>query len=161
MNKAVFLDRDGVLNAETGNYVSSIEEFTILPQVAEALKIWQDKGYLLIVITNQGGIARGLYTHRDLEEMHMLLQQHLNDAGVLLHEIYYCPHHPEYTGKCLCRKPGSLWVEKAIARFRIDPARSFFIGDRERDIQAAEAAGVMGILVESNRSLLEINHLIT
>lgn len=160
MNKAIFLDRDGVLNEEIGNYVCSIEEFTILPGVAEALKAFAERGYRLIVITNQGGLAKKLYTLSELDRMHEYLRSEMERSGVYFDEIYYCPHHPDYNGKCLCRKPGSVMVEKALARFDIDPARSYFIGDRDRDVQAAEAAGVKGILVESNTDLLDLLPLI-
>lgn len=160
MNKAIFLDRDGVLNEEIGNYVCSIEEFTILPGVAGALKAFTEKGYRLIIITNQGGLAKKLYTLSELDRMHEYLRSEMERSGVYFDEIYYCPHHPDYNGKCLCRKPGSVMVEKALARFDIDPARSYFIGDRDRDVQAAEAAGVKGILVESNANLLDLLSLI-
>jgi D-glycero-D-manno-heptose 1,7-bisphosphate phosphatase len=160
MNKAIFLDRDGVLNEEIGNYVCSIEEFTILPGVAGALKAFTEKGYRLIIITNQGGLAKKLYTLSELDRMHEYLRSEMERSGVYFDEIYYCPHHPDYNGKCLCRKPGSVMVEKALARFDIDPALSYFIGDRDRDVQAAEAAGVKGILVESNANLLDLLPLI-
>lgn len=155
MNKAVFLDRDGILNEERGVYISSIKEFTILSDVIPALKILQQKGYLSIVITNQGGIAKGLYTEQELVSMHTYLCKKLAEEAIQLNEIYYCPHHPDFSGKCLCRKPESVLIEKALARFDIDPSLSYFIGDRDRDIQAAERAGVKGILLQSNQSLLD------
>lgn len=156
MNKAVFLDRDGVINEEIGDYITSIKYFTLLPHLVEALKELQERGYLLIVVTNQGGIPKGLYTEQDVQEMHGYMEAELLKSGVRFHAIYYCRHHPDYNGKCLCRKPGSLFVEKAIARFNIDPARSYFIGDKDRDIQAGAAAGVTGILVESNTLLRDV-----
>lgn len=155
MKKAVFLDRDGVINRERGEYTWRLEDFEILPGVVEGLKTLQDKGYLLIVITNQAGIAKGLYAHADVDNAHGKLKDELNKAGVELTEIYYCPHHTDY-GKCLCRKPGSLLVEKAIARFGVDAANSVFIGDKPRDIEAAENAGVKGVLVEANTNFVEI-----
>lgn len=155
-NKAVFLDRDGVLNRELGRYVCGPEDLEILPGVPEALKSFREKGYLLVVITNQAGIAKGLYSHETLQRMHEKLEGELGRAGVRLDAIYYSPQHPDYSGRSLCRKPGSLMLEKAMARFCIDASRSCFIGDRERDMQAAAAAGVKGILIPSNSSLLKV-----
>jgi len=159
-NKAVFLDRDGVLNKELGDYVCKLEDFHILEHNFAPLKKLQDKGYLLIVITNQGGVAKGWYTEETLAQMH----QHLKDTyaanGITLTDIYYCRHHPQYNGNCMCRKPGSLMLEKAIARFNIDKKQAFFIGDRERDVLAGEAAGIKGILIDSDQPIGEILDLI-
>jgi len=152
MNKAIFLDRDGVINNDVLNYTWRIDDFEFLPGVFESCKFLIKKGYLLIVITNQGGIAKGLYNHSDVEKLHNYMLQQFSEEGIKITEIYYCPHH-DSTGKCLCRKPGSLLVEKALARFEIDPKASFFIGDRDRDIIAAESAGVKGILTEVNTDL--------
>jgi D-glycero-D-manno-heptose 1,7-bisphosphate phosphatase len=161
MNKAVFLDRDGVLNKELGDYVCHLEDFKVLEHNFNALKQLQDRGYLLIVITNQGGLAKGWYTVDELNKMHDQLKKEYAAQGVLISEIYYCNHHPEYNGKCLCRKPGSLMLEKAVARFGIDASKSYFIGDRERDVLAGEAAGVNGILIDSDQSIDEVLHLIS
>lgn len=153
-NKAVFLDRDGVLNRERDAYTWEIKDFEILPDVVPALQRLQKKGYKLVVITNQGGIGKGLFTFEDVENVHQYLRDYLGKEGITLDEIYYCFHHP-LTGSCICRKPDSLLVEKAISRFNIDPAASYFIGDKERDIMAGEKMGVTGILIEQNTSLLE------
>lgn len=155
MKKALFLDRDGVLNVERGEYTYLLEDFEILPDVLESLKLASIKGYVLIVISNQGGIAKGVYSHKNVELVHQKLIDSLASEGVLLDEIYYCPHHDE-VGKCLCRKPNSLMLEKAIARFNISASDSVFIGDSERDILAAEKVGVNGILIASNSGILEI-----
>jgi D-glycero-D-manno-heptose 1,7-bisphosphate phosphatase len=153
MNKAIFLDRDGVINNDEGHYyVFRREDFQLTPQLGEHLKALQDKGYMLIVITNQGGVARGEYAVADVEMLNEELRKYLQPFGVTLAEVYACPHHPDY-GKCLCRKPQPLMVQKAMARFDIDPAQSYFIGDRETDIQTARSAGITGILVESNAGL--------
>ncbi len=150
MNKAVFLDRDGVINSDEGHYyVFRPEDFVLTPRLGECLKVLQDEGYLLIVISNQGGVARGEYEVQDVEVLNTFLQEKLQEYGVQITEFYICPHHPEY-GKCLCRKPQPLMVQKALARFDINPAQSYFIGDRDSDIKTATAAGVKGILVERN-----------
>lgn len=154
-SKAIFLDRDGVINLDVLNYTWKIADFKILDGVFEACRKFHQAGYLLIVITNQGGIARGLYTRTDVAHLHQHLKQLFNTEQIPILDIYYCPHH-ESTGKCLCRKPGSLMIEKAIARYNIDPEKSFIIGDRDRDIQAGEGAGVKGILVDVNDDLRKV-----
>lgn len=149
MNKAIFLDRDGVINKEMGDYVSTLSEFHILPFVLPNLIKFAQAGFMLCVITNQGGIAKGLYTEQTLAQIHHLLQNQVKKAGLPELEIFYCPHHPDF-GKCICRKPDSLLLEKAIARHQIDVSASWFIGDRQRDIDAAEKVGIRSILIESN-----------
>ncbi|MDB5120356.1 MAG: histidinol-phosphate phosphatase family protein [Sphingobacteriales bacterium] len=155
-NKAVFLDRDGVLNKELGDYVCKLEDFKVLEHNFKSLLELQSRGYLLIIVTNQGGIGKGWYSEATLAEMH----QHLLDVyaaqGIKITEIYYCNHHPLYTSICLCRKPGSLMLEKAVARYNIDASKSYFIGDRERDVIAGEGAGVTGILIDSDQPISEI-----
>jgi len=155
MRKAVFLDRDGVLNRERGMHTWTLSDFEVLPDVPQALKLLQDAGYALVVITNQSGIGLGLYGHAEVATLHGYLHAMLTDHGVQLTAIHYCPHHPSH-GRCLCRKPGSLMLEKAMARHGLDPADSVMIGDRDRDMEAAAAAGVRGILVEANTPLLPV-----
>lgn len=150
-SKAIFLDRDGVINHEVGDYIMRLEDFKILPHVGSGLKALQDAGFLLIVITNQGGIAKGLYSHNEFEKMHAYLDKELAKFDVRLREVFYCPHHPQ-TGNCLCRKPGSLLVEKALSKYNINPALSWFIGDKQRDMDAGMGAGVRGILIEPNEN---------
>lgn len=151
MNKAVFLDRDGVINVERG-YTHRLEDFIILPDLIESLQEFLRRGYLLVVVSNQSGIAKNLYKQEEVEVLHAYLIGVLKQYNIQLSEIYYCVHHPDVS-KCICRKPDSLFVEKALARFQIDAAKSFFIGDKERDVEAAEKAGVKGILIEANSSL--------
>lgn len=155
MQKAVFLDRDGVINRERGDYTFDIADFQINLDVFAALRAFLEKGYLLIIITNQSGIAKKVYSHQRVIDLHDHMMSTLAAHGISLTEIYYCPHHPDVT-ECLCRKPQSIMVEKALARFNIDPESSFLIGDRERDIVAGGAVGVTGILIESNSSLLDV-----
>lgn len=154
-NKAVFLDRDGVINLDVLHYTWRINDFKILDGVLEACRSMHQAGLLLIVITNQGGIAKGLYTHNEVRLLHDHLKSVFEENGIPITDIYYCPHHDDF-GKCLCRKPGSLLVEKALARYDIDAAASFFIGDRDRDIKAGEGAGVRGVLVEVNDDLTKV-----
>jgi D-glycero-D-manno-heptose 1,7-bisphosphate phosphatase len=151
-NKAVFLDRDGVVNRDRGDYTYSTDDFEFLPGVAESIAAFKKMGYLVIVITNQGGISKGVYTHDDVNDVHDTMCRALSEQGVRIDDVFYCPHH-DINERCLCRKPGSLMIEKAIALYDIIPADSYMIGDRPRDIQAAERAGVQGILVEQNSDL--------
>jgi histidinol-phosphate phosphatase family protein len=118
-------------------------------------KAYQNK-YLLIIITNQSGIGKSLYSHQDVNAVHDKLNDELNKNGIKLTEIYYCPHHPS-TSNCFCRKPDSLLIEKAIARFKINPKISIFVGDKERDCVAANKAGIGTIYhLQTNSSLKQI-----
>jgi D-glycero-D-manno-heptose 1,7-bisphosphate phosphatase len=141
--KCVFLDRDGVLNRERGDYTYHLDDFEVIAGVPEALALLKQNGYLLIVVTNQGGIAKELYTKEDVLACHVKLQDACNN---LIDALYYAPGHPNYAAS-LARKPDSLMLEKAIAKFDIDPAKSWMVGDSERDLQAAFKVGVPSILV--------------
>lgn len=151
-NKAVFLDRDGVVNRELGDYILRYEEFDILPELIPFLYEVKQRGYKVIIITNQAGIAKGLYDHTLVDACHTFLIEELAGHGLQIDEIYYCPHHPDF-GNCLCRKPKSLLIEKALARFELDPSVSLMIGDKPRDVEAANGAGVRGFLVPPNPTL--------
>jgi D-glycero-D-manno-heptose 1,7-bisphosphate phosphatase len=142
-NKCVFLDRDGVLNIERGAYTFKPEDFVLINGVVEALVLLKNSGYLLVVVTNQGGIAQGLYTKADMEACHQKLQA---ACGNIIDAFYYAPSHPAVSAS-LSRKPGSLMLERAMARFQINPAHSWLVGDRLRDIEAAHKLGIKGIFV--------------
>ena len=154
MNKAIFLDRDGVINTERG-FTYRLQDFVILPDLIEVLQLFQQKGFILIVVSNQSGVAKGLYKQTDVEIIHSYMLNEFTKNTISISEIYYCIHHPDVSA-CICRKPDSLFVEKALARFDIDPKKSYFIGDKERDVEAGEKAGVTGILIEANVSLKTI-----
>lgn len=145
MNKAIFLDRDGVLNHEIYDYITRIEDFEVLEYQIPPLKKLYDEGYMLIVITNQGGIALKRYTEEQLAEMHELLYQKFEAQGAKITHAYYCSHHPSVGQDCECRKPKSGMLLEAIATYNIDPALSIMIGDKPRDVEAANGAGVKGI----------------
>ncbi len=156
MNKAIFLDRDGVINRKGSDYyIFREEEFFLNTGVIESLKYFLSKGFLLIVITNQGGIARKIFTVSQLEQLHRYMAQQLKSFDILLTDIYYCPHHPSVS-QCLCRKPGTLLLEQAIARYDIDTETSFMIGDSEIDIKAAEKMHINGILIPTNGNMMNI-----
>ncbi|PTQ97957.1 D-alpha,beta-D-heptose 1,7-bisphosphate phosphatase [Mucilaginibacter yixingensis] len=158
-NKAVFLDRDGVLNKELGDYVCRLEDFEVLDNFA-TLKQLQDRGFMLIVATNQGGLAKGWYSEETLDAMHQHLKETYARHGVTFTDIFYCPHHPNFTGDCDCRKPKPGMLLRAIDKYDIDPAQSYFIGDRERDVIAGTAAGVTGILINSDQPISDVIDLI-
>jgi len=153
MQKAIFLDRDGVINSDIGHYyIYRVEDFVINKGIINSLKRFQDAGYILIVITNQGGVAKGIYSCEDVNKVHHYLETRLKENGIFLQEIYYCPHH-ESVASCKCRKPSPYMINQAIQKYNIDISMSYLIGDSKRDIEAAEAAGVKGIKIEANEDI--------
>lgn len=157
--KAVFLDRDGVLNEEIGTYVWRPEDFVLLAGVPESLARLKAAGYYLIVVTNQAGIAKGLYTAAEVAACHAKLQAASNQA---IDAFYFAPGHPSVS-ESLLRKPDSLMLEKGLARFNLDPAQCWMVGDRPRDVEAGVRAGVRGILVaqtEPSNSVLQAPDLV-
>jgi len=143
---AAFLDRDGVLNEDLG-YVSDPSRFNWMPGAMEAVRLLNDRGYLVIVITNQSGIARGMYTEQDFQALTRWMQDELMRYGARLDAVYHCPHHPTdgrgaYRKDCRCRKPGTGMLEKAARDFSIDLKNSLLVGDSQRDMEAARAFGV-------------------
>lgn len=153
MQKAVFLDRDGVINDGTNYYTYTIDSFIFNPGIFEGLATLQQHGYILIVITNQSGVAKGVYTEADVETVHTHMVQELQTRGITIHKVYYCPHHPDVSA-CKCRKPGTLLFEQAIAAYDIDVPKSYMIGDSKRDIEAAHKMGIQGILISKNESIV-------
>lgn len=152
-NKAIFLDRDGVLNHEIYDYICRMEDFEVLEYQIPPLKRFYDEGYLLIVITNQGGIALNRYTEETLAQMHQVLFEAFEAQGAKIIKAYHCPHHPTVSEPCTCRKPLSGMLLEAIAAYDIDPALSVMIGDKPRDVEAANGAGVKGILIEPDEQI--------
>ncbi len=143
MNPCVFLDRDGVINKDNPNYTFKVADFKILPGVIGALKQLKSNGFVVVVVTNQSGIAQGLYTQQQMEECHQFFQQQCN---YLIDHFYFSPYHPSVT-ESLLRKPGTLMFEKAIAKFQIDVTRSWMVGDRGRDIVPARKLGIRTIQI--------------
>lgn len=152
--KAIFLDRDGTLNVDPG-YVHKLEDLVLYDDVPEALRLLQSKGYLLIVITNQSGVGRGKFMAEALEVFHQALRKTLKGKGVTLDAIYVCPHLPEEN--CPCRKPNTLLAEQAIEDFDIAPSQSYFVGDRDSDMECGRQLGIRTFLVthEPGGTLLE------
>ena len=155
--KCVFLDRDGVLNVDRVDYVYRLQEFIIPPGVPEALQALKQAGYLLIVITNQSGIAKGIYERKDVYMIHEAIQQ---GTGVVLDDLYFCPYHEKFDSHSLTRKPGSLLIEKAAAKYEVDMSASFMIGDHERDIIAGTRAGLRTIRIAPAGTETHATHLV-
>jgi len=143
MNKCVFLDRDGVINRDNPNYTYRVSDFEILPGVLEAIEQLKAAGYLLIVVTNQSGIAQKIYSQHQMEECNAYFQKLCNNR---IDHFYFCPHHPTVTAS-LARKPGTLMFEKAIAKFDIDVTQSWMVGDRGRDIMPARQLSIRTIQI--------------
>jgi D-glycero-D-manno-heptose 1,7-bisphosphate phosphatase len=148
---AVFLDRDGTLIRDW-HYVGRPEDVELLPGVAAAVRRLNDAGWLVVVVTNQSGIARGMFTEADYERVRSHMEKLLSAAGARVDESYMCPHHPEFTGPCECRKPGTLLFRRAAKDHDLDMARSWFIGDKLRDILPATTVGGHGVLVPNERT---------
>ena len=165
MKKVIFLDRDGVINVDV-NYLYRIEDLTFMPGALEALALAVRAGYELIVVTNQSGVARGYYTEADVKKLHAYMGAKMAEQGAPVLQFYYCPHHekgtvPVYTKVCDCRKPKPGMILKAMEDYSIDRAKSFMIGDKTSDVEAAHRAGLDGYLFEGDnllpfmRSILE------
>jgi len=157
---AVFLDRDGVINQDTG-YVSCVDNFHFIDGTIEALQILKKKGYCLVVVTNQSGIARGYFTEEQFMSLTEWMDWSLADRDVDLDGIYFCPHHPtagvgEYRQECNCRKPAPGMLLDAAKDLKIDLANSYMVGDKAGDLQAAKAAGVgHKVLVRTGKTVTE------
>lgn len=153
MNKAIFLDRDGTINVDKA-YLSRIEDFEYLPGVIEGLKMLQQAGFLLVVVTNQSGIARGYFKEKDFLRLNEWMLSDLRNKGIEISKVYYCPHHPDgkikkYRRDCACRKPKLGMYEQAIRTFDIDISHSYTIGDKLRDLALCEMTSCKGYLVSN------------
>ncbi|MEJ2575668.1 MAG: HAD family hydrolase, partial [Gammaproteobacteria bacterium] len=149
---AVFLDRDGTLNADTG-YLHRVEDFRWMPGAREAVRYLNGRGYLVFVVTNQSGIGRGYYGEADVERLHRWMQGQLAALEAHIDDFRYCPHHPEatlpsYRQTCDCRKPAAGMLLDLMAAWPVDRAHSVVIGDKASDMAAAAAAGLRGVLYE-------------
>lgn len=157
--KVVFLDRDGVINIERGEYTYREEDFHLVPDILSAARIFSDAGYAIMIISNQGGISKGIYTKEDVLALDNIIRDSFVQKGINVLDSFYCPHYTD-NENCLCRKPKSLLLERAIAKHDVDKNLSFFIGDSERDKIAGERVGVRSLKVLANSSILEISKLL-
>ena len=146
---AVFLDRDGTL-MEDAHYIKSPAQVRLLPGAAAAVRRINDAGIPAIVVTNQSGIARGIFTVADYEAVKKQFEHLLGAHGARIDASYYCPHHPGKDGPCSCRKPGTKMFEDAISDFKLNPAKVAYVGDRWRDVVAAKKLGGRGIMISSS-----------
>ncbi|MEJ2039696.1 MAG: HAD family hydrolase [Desulfosarcinaceae bacterium] len=156
MAKAIFLDRDGILNKDVG-FISHRDQIQVLPAVPDALNIFESLGYILIVVTNQAAAARGIVTEKTIQKINRYLCYLLFKVSkVRISRFYYCPHHPNadlkrYRIECECRKPKPGMLIKAAREYKLELSTSYMIGDRPSDIAAGNAAGCCSILVKSGR----------
>ncbi len=155
MNKVVFLDRDGVINREIGDYVYCLKNFELNIGLEQALNRWNELGYSFAIVTNQGGISKLLYTRKEVGTINNYLRNWFKERNLNLLTILYCPHHNSIEA-CICRKPNSLMLEKIIARYQVSIKDSFMIGDSLRDIQAAQKVGLKAFQIEANSNLNDL-----
>ncbi len=158
LRRAVFLDRDGTLNVEV-NYLHRVADLVLIPGAAQAIKLLNEASYLAIVVTNQAGIARGFFDEQAVRMLHEHLTSELAAAGARVDALYLCPHHPDFTGPCACRKPQPGMLRQAAMAHGIDLNQSWFIGDTLSDIAAGQAAGCRTVLVRTGYGAQSEGHL--
>jgi len=156
---AVFLDRDGTLIEDVG-YLERLDQIAIFPWTVDVIRALNRAGLVLVVVTNQSGIARGRFTEAFVQDTHRHLTATLAAGGARVDAYYYCPHHPEgeveaYRQRCDCRKPASGLVDRAVRDLGLDPTRSFVVGDKWLDVALAKAVGARGILVRTGAGAAE------
>jgi len=161
MKKAVFLDRDGVINPPVYNPAAASfesphypEDYSVYPMVLKALKKLKDKNYRLFVVSNQPSYAKGKTSLENIQAIERILSDYLTENGVDIDKYYYCYHHPDgivegYSGKCGCRKPGTLFLEDAIERFDLNAKECWFVGDRDTDVTCGKAMGMRTIQIKN------------
>jgi len=164
-NKAIFLDRDGVINYEK-NFVLTPGDMELIPKASHAIRKINSSSYLAIVVTNQSAVARNLISFKELDQIHEKLKADLKKHGAYVDAIFYCPHHPNYNGPnvnrdlikdCHCRKPKPGLLFDASKKMNIDLHKSYLIGDTERDIQAGREAGCSTIGVKTGKNIERFN----
>lgn len=161
---AVFIDRDGTINEQLG-YINHLSRFVILPGVSEAVRLLNKNNWWAIIVSNQGGLARGYYPMELVDEIHAFLKSSLKEQGAIIDGIFFCPHHPagvvpEYSTECDCRKPETGLVDKALEAFDIDMSSSYVVGDRHVDIELASRLNLKGVLVKTGYGQGELEYII-
>lgn len=141
MKKALFLDRDGVINVDKGQAFRN-EDFEFIPGIFELCRKYRDEGYIIIVITNQARIAKGIYSEDEFQELTSWMVEQFSNQGITIAGVYHCPHHPDSTGPCNCRKPEPGMILQAIKDFDLDIEQCILIGDKETDLEAGRRAGI-------------------
>lgn len=152
MNRAVFLDRDGVITQDPPHYAHRLDQLKLIPRSAEAIRLLNENGFKVIVVSNQSGIARGYYQEKDIKIFNRGMEEELKKKGAYINAIYYCPHHPDakieaYRIDCDCRKPKPGMIKQAEKDLNLDLKKSFMIGDKRSDMEAGRRAGCKTILV--------------
>lgn len=153
MKKVVFLDRDGTINKEVG-YLHKKEDFEFIPRAEEAIHLLNKNGYMVVVVTNQAGVAKGLYKEEDVWSLHQYIQWKLKKSGAWIDEFFYCPYHRDgiidaYKKDSVCRKPGTGMLDALEDKIRIDKENSWMIGDTKSDMLAGHNFGIRTILVST------------
>lgn len=141
MNKALFLDRDGVINVDKG-HVFLKEQFEFNEGIFDLCRKYQEQGYLIIIITNQAGIAKGYYSEADFLKLTDWMISEFSGHGIVISKVYYCPHHPEITGPCTCRKPEPGMILQAAVDFDLNISECILVGDKDSDLDAGRRAGI-------------------
>jgi len=159
LRKAVFLDRDGIVNRERSDYVKTLDELEIFTNVADCVKILKKGGFLVVIVTNQSAVNRGKITHEQLSEIHNAIQNYFRKNETNVDGFYYCPHRPDEN--CNCRKPKPGLLLKAARELNIDLKSSWFIGNNDSDIQAGSSVGCKSIkVVEQDELFLAIQKIL-
>tara|TARA_B100002003_G_C13922147_1_gene448331 strand:- start:1 stop:555 length:555 start_codon:yes stop_codon:yes gene_type:complete len=154
MNRAVFLDRDGVITQEPPHYAHRLDQLVLIPKSGDAIRLLNEDGFMVVIVSNQAGIAHGYYQEEDTVSFNQALGGKLTEAGARIDAVYYCPHHPEanvegYRLDCDCRKPKPGLLLKAEKELDINMKRSFMVGDKLSDIEAGKRAGCKTVLVKT------------
>ncbi len=163
MNKALFLDRDGVINIDKG-HVHKIEDFEFIKGVFDLCKYFVDANFVIVVVTNQAGIAKKYYDILDFYKLDKWMVNEFSKKGISILKTYFCPHHPDFTGTCDCRKPKPGMLLEASKELNIDLSRSIFIGNNETDIEAGVSAGIASNILFTDEAVdtkatMIVNHL--
>jgi D-glycero-D-manno-heptose 1,7-bisphosphate phosphatase len=141
MNKALFIDRDGVINVDKV-HVYRKEDFEFTDGIFDLCRRYSDKGYIILVMTNQAGIAKGFYNEEDFKKLTQWMTEQFRDRGIIISKVYYCPHHPDIDGPCQCRKPAPGMILQGVKDFDLDISECVLIGDKESDLEAGRRAGI-------------------
>jgi D-glycero-D-manno-heptose 1,7-bisphosphate phosphatase len=158
-SKALFLDRDGTINTEK-NYLFKIEDFVFRDGIFDLVKAFFTKGYLIFVVTNQSGIARGYYTEEEYQSLTAWMIGQFSDKGIIIAKVYHCSHHPDITGACSCRKPEPGMLLKAIDEFGLDASSCIMIGDKELDMEAGRRAGIGQIYKVKEKGRIDLKNVV-
>ena len=153
MTKAIILDRDGVITDNSQHYyVWNQDQLHFVDGIFSNLKLLSQNGFQLFIVSNQGGISKGLYSREDSLKIHQEITTAFANEQIRITDILFCPHHPEIE-KCLCRKPESLMIDRLISRYQLNKEKCYFIGDSDSDLEAAAKAGISGIKIPANQNM--------